>query len=404
MYLFCWRTCSGPTAPAHGRGLQRAGRDARRTGDLEAARRPVDIGTASRDRRGRSQRCREQGAASPHQQFTLDQREQGHADACASGDAGTFDTPPPGDHQSSATACRKVRRALANVATYMIFDDHEVTDDWYLSPIWRDRVLTAPLGRTSCATACWPTRCARAGATTRSKFQADVTDASGTRARAAQAAARAIPQLFPHGEALPPARPPTRSTCCSAWTASRPAGHLALLRAGPEAPRAGARLPHAANVRVAHLRAPGNLSARRLADQLPGGPLPPQIDVLVVVSSLTVLGTPVIDELIGPMLFRLFGLSATATPGRDARARSRRDRGLAVRPERLRGAAQARWRRTAGRDPVGRRALRHQRGDELLEEGRRAPARFAQFISSGLQNPFGTWCAWPASTWRSCST
>lgn len=26
----------------------------------------------------------------------------------------------------------KVRRALANVPTYMIFDDHEITDDWFL--------------------------------------------------------------------------------------------------------------------------------------------------------------------------------------------------------------------------------------------------------------------------------
>ena len=29
----------------------------------------------------------------------------------------------------------------------MIFDDHEVTDDWYLSQSWRSRVLTAPFGR-----------------------------------------------------------------------------------------------------------------------------------------------------------------------------------------------------------------------------------------------------------------
>ena len=42
----------------------------------------------------------------------------------------------------------KVRRALANISTFMIFDDHEVTDDWYLNPSWRHRVLTAPLGRT----------------------------------------------------------------------------------------------------------------------------------------------------------------------------------------------------------------------------------------------------------------
>ena len=31
--------------------------------------------------------------------------------------------------------------------TYMIFDDHEVTDDWYLSQSWRSRVVTAPFGR-----------------------------------------------------------------------------------------------------------------------------------------------------------------------------------------------------------------------------------------------------------------
>ncbi len=40
------------------------------------------------------------------------------------------------------------RRALANVATYMIFDDHEVTDDWNLTSQWRNRVYTSPLGRT----------------------------------------------------------------------------------------------------------------------------------------------------------------------------------------------------------------------------------------------------------------
>ena len=44
-------------------------------------------------------------------------------------------------------ATPKVARALANVPTYMICDDHEITDDWYLTKRWRSRVLTAPLGR-----------------------------------------------------------------------------------------------------------------------------------------------------------------------------------------------------------------------------------------------------------------
>ena len=41
----------------------------------------------------------------------------------------------------------KVARALANIATYMILDDHEVTDDWNLNRRWRNRVFTKPLGR-----------------------------------------------------------------------------------------------------------------------------------------------------------------------------------------------------------------------------------------------------------------
>lgn len=42
----------------------------------------------------------------------------------------------------------KVRRALANVPTYMIFDDHEVTDDWALNRRWWQEVLNSKsLGR-----------------------------------------------------------------------------------------------------------------------------------------------------------------------------------------------------------------------------------------------------------------
>lgn len=40
----------------------------------------------------------------------------------------------------------QVRRALANIATYMICDDHDVTDDWYLDGAWCKRVLESPLG------------------------------------------------------------------------------------------------------------------------------------------------------------------------------------------------------------------------------------------------------------------
>ncbi len=40
-----------------------------------------------------------------------------------------------------------VRRALANIPTYMVCDDHDITDDWYLDGEWCANVLGNPLGR-----------------------------------------------------------------------------------------------------------------------------------------------------------------------------------------------------------------------------------------------------------------
>jgi hypothetical protein len=40
----------------------------------------------------------------------------------------------------------QVARALANVPTYMMCDDHEITDDWNISKRWINRVFTTPLG------------------------------------------------------------------------------------------------------------------------------------------------------------------------------------------------------------------------------------------------------------------
>ena len=39
-----------------------------------------------------------------------------------------------------------VRRGLANIPTYMIFDDHDVTDDWNLDQQWQKETTASPLG------------------------------------------------------------------------------------------------------------------------------------------------------------------------------------------------------------------------------------------------------------------
>lgn len=40
----------------------------------------------------------------------------------------------------------KVRRILANISVYMMFDDHDITDDWFINAKWTERVLASPLG------------------------------------------------------------------------------------------------------------------------------------------------------------------------------------------------------------------------------------------------------------------
>ncbi|MBX0293223.1 hypothetical protein K3G63_22450, partial [Hymenobacter sp. HSC-4F20] len=40
----------------------------------------------------------------------------------------------------------KVRRALANIPSYMMCDDHEITDDWFLNLEWVERAYSSSLG------------------------------------------------------------------------------------------------------------------------------------------------------------------------------------------------------------------------------------------------------------------
>ncbi len=55
-----------------------------------------------------------------------------------------------------------VRRLLANIPTYMIFDDHDVTDDLFLTRKWKESVRASPTGRRVVANAlaaAWAFQC-----------------------------------------------------------------------------------------------------------------------------------------------------------------------------------------------------------------------------------------------------
>ena len=50
------------------------------------------------------------------------------------------------DLEQSRKSIRKIRRLLANVPTYMICDDHEITDDWNIDRKWHDSVRNSKSG------------------------------------------------------------------------------------------------------------------------------------------------------------------------------------------------------------------------------------------------------------------
>jgi hypothetical protein len=60
--------------------------------------------------------------------------------------------------EQALKAMPAVRRLLANIPTYMIFDDHEVTDDWNIDGEWYDNVNASDCGKqivTNALTAYW---------------------------------------------------------------------------------------------------------------------------------------------------------------------------------------------------------------------------------------------------------
>ena len=82
-----------------------------------------------------------------------------------------------------------IRRALANVPTYFVFDDHDVTDDWNLCRLWAERVLDPKngLGRSVM----------RDGLVTFALFQAWGNDPDAWASLPNRQLLEAVPGLFP---------------------------------------------------------------------------------------------------------------------------------------------------------------------------------------------------------------
>lgn len=207
----------------------------------------------------------------------------------------------------------KVRRVLANIPTYMIFDDHDVTDDWNLNPIWYDRVYTTSLGVTM----------TRNALVSYALFQDWGNDPLKYEQGDYRKLLESIEELFPAGSKGPNLTAAndidallgfgggvvdeggslSAVTPAIKWHFSVPGPrHLAvaldnrtrrsfLSRNGPPGNVAGSLDP-------------GDLTAQ--AEMIPAGPFTDGKEVLLVIAPLQVLGPPLLDELVAPASYRAF--------------------------------------------------------------------------------------------------
>lgn len=299
----------------------------------------------------------------------------------------------------------KVRRALANVPTYMVFDDHDVTDDWNLNPEWCRRVLAAdavrtqPLGRQVVRNALaayavfqdWGNDLLRyeAGAPGRLVLNQVVRlFGAGAAEWPLPAATRELDRLFGLDllpQPVDPARPHGRHAPVNApmkwhYTVDGSSFQVAVLDNRTRRSFASRFGP------------PGNVAATMIDDQVPAAPLPAGREVLLVVAPLQVLAPSVFDEVVAPGAYRAFDLS---TPGQIGAGRG--GEGMpGLNPDAIEG-----W----ALDPTTFEALTarlapHRRvvllsGDvhyssatqmSYWRRGEAQPARLLQFTSSGFKN------------------
>lgn len=286
----------------------------------------------------------------------------------------------------------KVRRGLANVPTYMMFDDHEATDDWYLNPIWRDRVLTTVLGKTIIRNAMLSYALFQGWGNDPLKFE------SGDYKRLLELAKQLFPDATTPGPnetagaeidkllGLDLASGSASSDPPIKWHYSVPGQKHHLLAIDNRTRRSY----------VSPVGPPGNVSVAAQKEQILADPLPAGVEVLVVVAPLQVIGPPTFDELIAPAAYRVFDL----TSHKDLQAHAGTKGMTGTNPDAIEA-----W----AFDPVTFEELLkrleektrpHRRvvllsGDvhyatssamSYWRKGDSEPARFAQFTSSGIKN------------------
>jgi hypothetical protein len=310
-------------------------------------------------------------------------------------------------HREFLLGLGKVQRVLANVPTYMIFDDHDLTDDFFLNPLWRHRVLGSALGQVILTN----------GMLAYALFQ----DWGNDPRRYDQATDAAHPDLggqlpgdllvrapdyFAAGKLVGP-DPETFTKLAAMF------GHNLDNEPDPDGRFQPVRPPLTWHFSVdgprhqvvaldnrtrrsyaAEIGPPGNVSPEALVDQLPRPPLAAGREVLIVIAPLQVIGPGVLDEIVSPAIYRIFDMAKAGKLANDKVSGSRRMPG--TNPDAL---------ETWSLEPLAyehllERLAEFQRvvvlsGDVHNSTGNlmsywrgtdEPPARIAQFTSSGFKN------------------
>jgi hypothetical protein len=200
----------------------------------------------------------------------------------------------------------KVRRALANIPVLTICDDHEVTDDWFITGAWRNRVLASGLGKAIVRNALLAYVLFQGWGNTPDRFETAGTPEAQLLAL--------VPQLFVDGSAP------------DSGIASQ-VEHLLGLD-DPTGTGTAARVDFSYHIDLAGTRVvvldtrthreygtpdgpPGLLTSTALDAQLPIS-LTDDLPLIIVVSPAPVLGPKLMEEIAQPTGIRVFDLYLTA--------------------------------------------------------------------------------------------
>ncbi|KQY47622.1 hypothetical protein [Cellulomonas sp. Root137] len=310
-------------------------------------------------------------------------------------------------HREFLLGLGRVQRVLANVPTYMMIDDHDVTDDFFLNPMWRHRVLGTALGQVILTNGMlayalfqdWGNDPRRYDPVTTpehpelgGQLPGDLLDQAARLFPAStpgpdEDAFAALGRMFGHNLDNP-LLPDGRFGAVDApmtWHFTVDGPKHVVVALDNRTRRSYA----------AEIGPPGNVSTEALVDQIPRPPLPAGREVLVVIAPLQVIGPPVIDEVVARAIYRIFDLfTAGDLTDPESLAGDRRMPG--TNPDAL---------ETWAFDAVTfehllARLAEHQRvvvlsGDvhnaasnvmSYWRGGQERPARIAQFTSSGFKN------------------